>query len=85
MTAELGPLYDAFVVRLWRDAATGRVLRADVEHAGSGSLARAAGVATDWVLHQIHECLKEHLAQEDEASGQDVLGPLDLSVQPSGP
>ncbi len=85
MTAEHGPLYDAFVVRLWRDAATGRVLRAEVEHAGSGSLARAADVTADWVLHQIHACLKEHLAQKDEASDQVALGPLDLSVQPSGP
>ena len=47
------PLYDAFVVRLWRDAATGRVLRAEVEHAPTGALARAAGVSTAWVLSQI--------------------------------
>lgn len=85
MTAERGPLYDAFVVRLWRDATTGLVLRAEVEHAGSGSLARAAGVSADWVLRQIHACLQDHLAQDDEAAGRPTLGPPDLSVQPSGP
>jgi hypothetical protein len=51
------PLYDAFVVRLWRDAATGRLLRAEVEHAPTGALARAAGVSTAWVLSQISACL----------------------------
>ncbi len=85
MTAEQGPLYDAFVVRLWRDATTGRVLRAEVEHAGSGALARSADVTTDWVLHQIHACLTEHLAEGDIASDQIALGPRDPSVQPSGP
>ena len=28
--------YDAFVVRLWHDRTTGRLLRAEVEHAASG-------------------------------------------------
>jgi hypothetical protein len=52
-TTGSSPLYDAFVVRLWREAATGRVLRAEVEHAPTGALARAAGVSTAWVLSQI--------------------------------
>ena len=48
-----GPLYDAFVVRLWRDAGTGSVLRAEVEHARTGTFARAAAVPTGWILGQI--------------------------------
>jgi hypothetical protein len=47
------PRYDAFVVRLWREAATGSCLRAEVEHVGSGVRVRAAAVPTAWVLRQI--------------------------------
>ena len=64
MKAEVGPLYDAFVVRMWRDAASGRLLRAEVEHAGSGAIARAAGVTAGWVLRQIHARLAERVTEE---------------------
>ena len=47
------PRYDAFVVRLWREAPTGPCLRAEVEHVGTGALSRAAAVPTAWVLRQI--------------------------------
>ena len=47
------PRYDAFVVRLWREAATGPCLRAEVEHVGSGARVRAAAVPPAWVLRQI--------------------------------
>ena len=69
MTADLGPRYDAFVVRLWRDAATGRLLRAEVEHAGTGGIARAADVTAGWVLRQIQACLTERLMGEAPAPG----------------
>ena len=41
-----GPRYDAFVVRLWRDASTGLCVR-------TGVLTRAVAVPTEWVLDQI--------------------------------
>jgi hypothetical protein len=47
------PRYDVFVVRLWREAATGSCLRAEVEHVGTGARVRAAAVPTAWVLGQI--------------------------------
>ena len=47
------PRYDAFVVRLWREAASGPCLRAEVEHVGTGVRVRAAAVPTAWVLRQI--------------------------------
>ena len=50
-------LYDAFVVRLWRDGASGRLLRAEVEHATSGERTRATDPADTWVLDQIRACL----------------------------
>lgn len=59
MSHDGGRRYDAFVVRLWRDAGTGDVLRAEVEHVPSGALVRAAGVALGWVLDQIHTSLAD--------------------------
>ena len=58
--------YDAFVVRLWHDRTTGRLLRAEVEHAASGECTRAAGPAEAWVLDQIRACLAARLG--DDAS-----------------
>ena len=64
MTADLGPRYDAFVVRLWRDTASGRLLRAEVEHVATGGVARAADVSAGWIERQIEACLAEHLSGE---------------------
>lgn len=49
--------YDAFVVRLWRDGASGRLLRAEVEHAVSGDRRRATGPPESWIIDQIRACL----------------------------
>jgi hypothetical protein len=57
MTAEPGPQYDAFVVRLCRDEVTGEILRAEVEYAGTGSPIQAAAVTAAWIMHQIDSCL----------------------------
>ncbi len=58
------PRYDAFVVRLWREAATGPCLRAEVEHVGTGARVRAAAVPTAWVLRQILVHLRPSPSQE---------------------
>jgi hypothetical protein len=63
------PRYDAFVVRLWREAATGSCLRAEVEHVGSGVRVRAAAVPTAWVLRQILAHLRPGPSQE--TTGED--------------
>ena len=47
------PRYDAFVVRLWFDQASGQCRRAEVEHVRIGARARAVEVPTAWVLGQI--------------------------------
>jgi hypothetical protein len=47
------PRYDAFVVRLWRGAVRDQLVRAEVEHVGSGARVRAVAVPTAWVLRQI--------------------------------
>ena len=67
-----GPRYDAFVVRLWRDAPTGPCSRAEVEHVRTGARARAAGVPTAWVLTQIIAHLRgSGGASYDAATGGD--------------
>ena len=85
MTAERGPLYDAFVVRLWRDAPTGRLLRAEVEHAGTGALARAAEVGAGWVLRQIRACLAVPPVDEAAASRPEIVGAPPPPARPKGP
>ena len=83
-TTGSSPLYDAFVVRLWRDAATGRVLRAEVEHASTGALARAVGVSTAWVLSQISARLAAGPATSG-ATGDGVEATPDPPVPPRPP
>ena len=85
MTAERGPLYDAFVVRLWRDAPTGQVHRAEVEHAGTGTLARAAEVGAGWVLRQIRVCLAAPPVDEAVASRPEIVGAPPPPARPKGP
>ncbi len=85
MTAERGPLYDAFVVRLWRDATTGRLLRAEVEHAGTGALTRAAEVGAGWILSQIRDCLAASSEDEADASRPEIVGAPVPPARPKGP
>jgi hypothetical protein len=41
--------YDSFVVRLWRDANTRALLRAEVEHVQSGSVGVSLDATWDWL------------------------------------
>jgi hypothetical protein len=68
-------LYDAFVVRLWRDAGSGRIQRAEVEHVESGMVARAAGVSAGWVLTQIRARLGSRPAEEERRRLSEGTGP----------
>jgi hypothetical protein len=58
-------VYDAFVVRLWREVGACRLLRVEVEHAQSGGTATARGVALGWVAAQIASILGESRAPPD--------------------
>jgi hypothetical protein len=68
------PRYDAFVVRLWREAATGPCLRAEVEHVGSGARVRAAAVPTAWVLRQIVAHLRASTSHDATDGDRPVTG-----------
>ena len=59
--------YDAFVVRLWHEPATGRLLRAEVEHVTTGERTRAVGPGANWILDQIRACLDERLRGDEVA------------------
>jgi hypothetical protein len=67
------PQYDAFVVRLWCNATSQRVVRAEVEHVRTGALTRAANVPAEWILSQIVTHLQDtrqgeaNLAEESPA------------------
>lgn len=60
--------YDAFVVRLWCDQTTGRVLRAEVEHTRTGTVSRGRGVPPTWVLDQITDGLGHRCSVPDGSS-----------------
>lgn len=63
MTDERERRYDTFVVRLWRDLVSRRVLRAEVEHVQSGHRSErrwrttpdgaGGGDGLDWIADQI--------------------------------
>jgi hypothetical protein len=74
--------YDAFVVRLWHEPATGRLLRAEVEHVTTGERSRAVGPGADWILDQIRACLDERLRGDEAAK---ALGREARSPPPNRP
>ena len=57
MPREPGPAYDSFVVRLWREAAGGRLLRAEVEHLQTGAVHIGRGIVPGWILDILAACL----------------------------
>jgi hypothetical protein len=53
MDRQPGRGYDSFVVRLWREARTGDLLRAEIEHVQSGSVHARSGVSWDWIRERL--------------------------------
>jgi hypothetical protein len=51
--------YDSFVVRLWREEGTVRLLRVAVEHVQSDAVASARGVGIEWIGVRIAELLRD--------------------------
>ena len=72
MSREPERAYDSFVVRLWRDAATGRLLRAEVEHVQTGQVSAGRGVAPEWVLGCFRACLDGQAAATVGGHGRDA-------------
>jgi hypothetical protein len=66
MDHQPGRDYDSFVVRLWREASTGNLLRAEIEHVQSGTVDARSGVSWDWIRERLHASL-EHPVNEEGA------------------
>jgi hypothetical protein len=67
MRHEPGHGYDSFVVRLWHEAVTGDLLRAEVEHVQSGSVDARVGVSWDWIRDWLRGCLNRHSNEGEES------------------
>jgi hypothetical protein len=57
MPHEPGPAYDSFVLRLWRETASGRLLRAEVEHLQTGAVHVGRGIVPGWILDTLRACV----------------------------
>ena len=68
--------YDSFVVRLWRDPASGRLLRAEVEHVQTGNISAERGVPPEWILDCVRSCLEGRVG--------DGAGEREREAAPSG-
>jgi hypothetical protein len=53
MSNDRGQRYDSFVIRIWQEAGTGRLLRAEVDHVQSGAVHVGRNTALDWIQHTL--------------------------------
>ena len=74
-----GHAYDSFVVRLWREPGSGRLLRAEVEHVQTGTVSAERGVPPEWVLDCLRTCLDVRARTDDAAERSPRVPP-----RPSG-
>ena len=54
---EQTPRYDSFVMRIWHDAITGRLLRAEIDHVQTGAVYRGRAVLSDWILETLRDAM----------------------------
>jgi hypothetical protein len=64
-------VYDSFVVRLWREVGSPSLLRVELEHAQSGGVAHARGVAWDWIGPRLAGLLGETRPPPDPPAHRD--------------
>jgi hypothetical protein len=57
MSNEPSPRYDSFVIRVWQEATTGRLLRAEVDHVQSGAVHVGRGTGLAWIQTTLHKVL----------------------------
>jgi hypothetical protein len=53
MPNERAQHYDSFVIRIWQEAGTGRLLRAEVDHVQSGAVHIGRNTGLDWIQHTL--------------------------------
>ena len=59
MSNDRAQRYDSFVIRIWQEAGTGRLLRAEVDHVQSGAVHVGRNTGLDWIRHTLGEVLGE--------------------------
>ena len=64
MGHEPGHDYDSFVVRLWRDAVTRALLRAEIEHVQTGRVDCSVGSSWEWIQERLDARLDRHGVHE---------------------
>lgn len=57
MPSDRGQRYDSFVIRLWQEEVTGRLLRAEVDHVQSGAVYVARDIGLAWVQDTLDRAL----------------------------
>ncbi len=57
--------YDSFVIRVWRETASGRLLRAEVDHVQSGAVHIGRNTGLAWIQHTLHKVLGRNIDDED--------------------
>ncbi len=71
--------YDSFVVRIWHDQASDRLLKAELEHVQTGAVTVGRGVRPAWVLRALLKRLWSGPAVQDaiETAGPPARGASD--------
>jgi len=54
------PRYDSFVVRLWHESVSGRLLRAEIDHVQSGAVQVGREVEMDWIPEMLRDAIQRH-------------------------
>jgi hypothetical protein len=54
---EQTPRYDSFVMRIWHEAITGRLLRAEIDHVQTGAVYLGRDVLSDWILETLRNAM----------------------------
>jgi hypothetical protein len=79
MTSDHTKRYDSFVVRVWRETASGRLLRAEVDHVQSGAVYVARNLGLTWFQDTLRSALDADTAESD----QEVDSPRPPHLLPS--
>ncbi len=67
MSNDRSPRYDSFVVRVWHETATGRLLRAEVDHVQSGAVYIARDIGFAWIQDALQKALSAKAEDADPA------------------
>lgn len=71
MPNDRGQRYDSFLIRIWQEAGTGRLLRAEVDHVQSGAVHIGRNSGLDW----IQDTLKTVMNNDGESACRETDPP----------